>query len=186
MHSAITGAAATSSTVGTARSTRRRLPLRRALVASAVLASMFSAVGSANAASGVTIHNQYTGSVLDARGQGTGNWTEIWSYWANDQDNQKWTFHEVSTGVYNIQGLQSGRCIDIAHSDYAGPGYNLVLWDCNGNASQKWIAHPLASGGYQLQSSLNPAWCMATDAINNNVKINWCDSGSGSQTYTWS
>ncbi|MEW1545899.1 RICIN domain-containing protein [Streptomyces tsukubensis] len=161
-----------------------RLVLRGTLAASAALAAVFATTGPAGAASGWVIRNDFTGAVLDARGQGTGNWTEIWAYGSNGQDNQKWSLHQVSSGVYNIQGVQSGRCIDIAHSDTAGPGANLVLWDCNSNASQKWIAENQGNGHYKLRNSLNTAWCMEAPARDYNVKINWC--GSGPQTFTWS
>ena len=63
--------------------------------------------------------------------------------------NQKWTLTSLSTGIYKVIGVQSGRSLDIAASGTAN-GTKVELWDYNGGNNQKFGFSATDSGYYRI------------------------------------
>jgi hypothetical protein len=115
----------------------------------------------------MAVENMQSGGVLDAFGNGTADFTYIDSFQRKNASssggngNQAWNIDAYQDGSLQFEGQQSGRCIDITHSDQnPGQGTQLSLYDCGNTTSQRWMPVYLGDDEIQLQSVLLPSLCM--------------------------
>lgn len=159
---------------------RQRLALLAGLVTVAG-ALTFAAETPAQAATYTYLQNVDTGGVLDAKSGGTGNWTQVITWDNAGSSNQRWSLDSVGPNLYRIRNEKANRCVDIAHSNTAVVGRELVLWDCSPtNDSQRWSMD--GSGNFKLVNQKNTSWCLNGSDRGSSVKVDWC-SNRGS---TWS
>jgi hypothetical protein len=138
---------------------------------------------SANYELPITLEGMEAGGDLDAFQGRTDNGTNINSFHRNGGSNQGWYLDWTSSNVVTFRGVgssasvsagaapaaSSNHCIDIYHSDTATAGRELVLWDCNGQASQQWMVLRLVDheeaqliSEVQLINVAHPELCMDT------------------------
>jgi hypothetical protein len=106
------------------------------------------------------VEGMEAGGVLDARGGGTANFTDIISYHRAGSSNQAWSLEFYNDNTVRFRGRASQRCIDIRNSNTATAGRPLVLWDCSDQASQRWYPDAAGDSEVQLRSVLRPDLCM--------------------------
>jgi hypothetical protein len=93
---------------------------------------------------------------LDVKGQGTSPNTVVQLYSCTGNLNQQW---EIDANG-EIQGVQSGLCLDSSGGPPSGGGTQLIINTCSGAASQNWILR-----GMQFQLSSNsPYKCAAVSS----------------------
>ena len=84
-----------------------------------------------------TITNAKNKKVIDVRGVGTANGTNIWQFDANGCWAQKWTVEKNSNGTYTFRAPINGSAFDL-DAMRAFAGNNIQLWEYNGCNAQRW------------------------------------------------
>jgi len=76
-----------------------------------------------------------------------GTRVQLWDcQYVGVKDNQQWVQVYVGTngsgeGIYMLQNLRSGRCLDAAMDMIGSDGTPMQLWDCSGGSNQYWVKH---------------------------------------------
>jgi beta-N-acetylglucosaminidase len=109
-----------------------------------------------------------TGTVLDAKGNGQSNGTQVWAYSPNGTIAQKYFMKHVSDGYYKIDCLNSGLLLTVQ-------GTNVVLHQDLNNATQLWKPQPAGEGRFSL---INKETGKALDIIGGSTA-----SGTNVQVY---
>jgi hypothetical protein len=89
--------------------------------------------------------NSNSGSCVDAASQATASGTIV-QQWNGERQpdptvdirrwtNQQWTPVAVSSGLYKLLNVASGRCLDVPAASAAN-GVQLQIYDCNGTGAQ--------------------------------------------------
>ena len=75
--------------------------------------------------------------VFDVTNNGTANGSliQLWTYGGGT--NQQWTAVAVSSGIFKLVNVASGRCLDVPAASTAN-GVQLQIYDCNGTAAQSF------------------------------------------------
>jgi aryl-phospho-beta-D-glucosidase BglC (GH1 family) len=78
---------------------------------------------------------------LDVTNRGTANGSliQLWTY--GGSTNQQWMPVAVSSGVYKLVNVASGRCLDVPAASTAN-GVQLQIYDCNGTGAQSFRLSP--------------------------------------------
>jgi endoglucanase len=69
------------------------------------------------------------------RGTANGSLIQLWAYGGGT--NQQWMPVAVSSGLYKLVNVASGRCLDVPAASTAN-GIQLQIYDCNGTAAQSF------------------------------------------------
>jgi endoglucanase len=69
------------------------------------------------------------------RGTANGSLIQLWAYGGGT--NQQWMPVAVSSGLYKLVNVASGRCLDVPAASTAN-GVQLQIYDCNGTAAQSF------------------------------------------------
>jgi len=74
---------------------------------------------------------------FDVTNNGTANGSliQLWTYGGGT--NQQWTAVAVSSGIFKLVNVASGRCLDVPAASTAN-GVQLQIFDCNGTAAQSF------------------------------------------------
>ncbi|MCL2135965.1 MAG: RICIN domain-containing protein [Coriobacteriia bacterium] len=118
---------------------------------------------------GTFVFRAGVGTVLDARGNGTGNGTEVWAFQANNTIAQKFYLQYVSDGYFRIECLNSQKLV-------TAQGTNIVLYENQNLNSQLWRLEPWGEGRFFL---INKESGRALDVIGGSTA-----SGAGLQVHT--
>ena len=92
---------------------------------------------------------RHSGKALDAPGTGNGTQVHQWSY--HGGNNQRWTITHLGNSQYRIQGVQSGRVLDVSGASTAD-GAPIILWDWANANEQKWTITPTSGGYYSVRA----------------------------------
>lgn len=92
---------------------------------------------------------RHSGKALDAPGTGNGTQVHQWSY--HGGNNQRWTLTHLGNNQYRIQGVQSGRVLDVSGASTAD-GAAIILWDWANANEQKWTIAPTSGGYYSVRA----------------------------------
>ena len=97
--------------------------------------------------------NKNSGKVLDVSGNGTANGTRIQQYEDNGTTGQRFRLipasESIANGIYRIQGLGSGKYVDIKNGSVAN-GAETHLWENASVNSQKFRFERLSDGTYKI------------------------------------
>ncbi|MEU0092327.1 RICIN domain-containing protein [Kribbella sp. NPDC006257] len=91
------------------------------------------------------------GKALDDPDRSTVAGTQLITWTAHGDTNQKWTFTQQSDGSYTLTNGSSGLCADV-NGGATTAGTAIIQWTCGTGANQRWTATKLASGNYTLKS----------------------------------
>jgi hypothetical protein len=144
----------------------------------------------------ITLESMNAGGVMDVLGKATANDSSVGQFHRKEGDgpnpNQGWNLTWLDDHRVTFQGDQSKRCLDILHSDTAESGRQLVIYDCNGQASQQWEPEQLADSDQDLvrwHNVAHPELCMdvagaPTDPDTGNLIVFTCNTGAN-QVWTF-
>lgn len=90
-----------------------------------------------------TITSVPSGMVLDVEDGAKDSGTNVWQYYSNGTDAQKWAFQDAGDGYYYIvPKVNTGLRLDVDNAK-STDGTNVKLWTANQNSAQKWKLIPV-------------------------------------------
>ena len=113
---------------------------------------------------------------LDVANNGVADYTNIWQYTPNASSAQRFRIFSTSTGDYEIQGVGSGKFVDLSGAKAAN-GTNIQIYAGNSTAAQKWsfvlTEDTLPNKGtYIIASAINRSYAMDISGASKANKAN--------------
>ena len=97
--------------------------------------------------------------VLDVCGFSKDDCANIQTFTNYGTSNQRFTVTSIGNGAYEIDNVNSGKCVDAAGISSAD-GTNIQQFSYNGTANQKWYILPAGGGYYYIVSSMDASKCL--------------------------
>lgn len=82
------------------------------------------------------IKHRFTGLYLDGRSTQSGDKQDVYLYWPNLDENQRWRFNNIGENRYHIEHVASGKYLD------ANSGGEVYTLSNNGGEYQVWTEEP--------------------------------------------
>lgn len=123
------------------------------------------------------------GKALDDPDRSTVAGTQLITWTAHGDTNQKWTFTQQADGSYTLTNGSSGLCADV-NGGATTAGTAIIQWTCGTGANQRWLATKLASGNYTLKS-VSSGLLLTTASTTDGAKVTQqADTNSPLQQWT--
>ena len=123
------------------------------------------------------------GKALDDPDRSTVAGTQLITWTAHGDTNQKWTFAQQADGSYTLTNGSSGLCADV-NGGATTAGTAIIQWTCGTGANQRWLATKLASGNYTLKS-VSSGLLLTTASTTDGAKVTQqADTNSPLQQWT--
>ncbi|WP_051415624.1 RICIN domain-containing protein [Nocardiopsis sp. CNT312] len=94
------------------------------------------------------LSNVNGGRVLDVAGAATGNGSPVHLWDRLDQPNQQWRFIPVEGGFYELEGVASGKLLQVSTDPAQGPTATLLTR--TGSPNQHWTVADVGGGVVRL------------------------------------
>lgn len=94
------------------------------------------------------LQNTHGDRVIDVAGGSTANGAHVHLWDRHDQDNQQWRFIPLDGGFYEVEGVGSGKLLEIPEDPEAGPGAAMLTR--TGAPNQHWTVIEVGPGMVRL------------------------------------
>jgi len=80
---------------------------------------------------------KHSGKAADVQYGNGANGTNIWQWYVNDSNAQRWDIRHVEDGYFSFKNLQTGKIMGVENAGTAN-GTNVRQWDWTGTCAQLW------------------------------------------------